>query len=108
MSISPGWAGTAGSDCGSDCGKRLATAVLKRLATAVLEEVRRVLEERIGSGGNKVVQFMACTHRPGLQLRTPARQTKRSHPDSDRASATLHVHESRTRDLVSRSCGSSA
>ena len=46
-------------------------------------------------------------HSPGLQLRTPARQTKRSHPDSDRASATLHVHESRTRDLVSRSCGSS-
>jgi hypothetical protein len=61
---------------------------------------------RVSQGATKWCNSYGL-HLPGLQLRTPARQTKRSHPDSDRTSATHHVHESRTRDLVSRGCGSS-
>ena len=112
MSISPGWAGTAGSDCGSDCGKRLATAVLKRLATAVLEEVRRVLEERIGSGGNKVVQFMACTHRGCSYVLLPGKRNA-----ATRIPTVLQPHFTCTRAVLAisyrvvvglqRSCGSS-
>ena len=101
MSISPGWAGTAGSDCGSDCGKRLATAVLKRLATAVLEEVRRVLEERIGSGGNKVVQFMACTHRGCSYVLLPGKRNA-----AIRIPAVLAISY-RVVVGLQRSCGSS-
>ena len=101
MSISPGWAGTAGSDCGSDCGKQLATAVLKRLATAVLEEVRRVLEERIGSGGNKVVQFMACTHRGCSYVLLPGKRNA-----ATRIPAVLAISY-RVVVGLQRSCGSS-
>ena len=105
---------------GRHCGKRLrerlreatGNSVLKRLATAVLEEVRRVLEERIGSGGNKVVQFMACTHRGCSYVLLPGKRNA-----ATRIPTVLQPHFTCTRAVLAisyrvvvglqRSCGSS-
>jgi hypothetical protein len=116
--------GGGGATAGSDCRKRLATAGVGAGAGVgggvgsavgflvgaaaggvvgwlgrVLEKIRRVLEERIGPGGDKVVQFMACTYR-GCIAATYSRQANETQPPGFRLGFS---HTSRAREPHSRS-----